>query len=286
MKYAEPVRTLICDGIKIHPSTNLTELVNNTIYVDYPDGVSILTVINHRTEDFLYELRDSDKSKYMITILDHLEYKYLNSERKEVYEGVYYVTSYTYKSSDENNNIMISITESFYGKPENLMTDSSITLYSALRLLDETYNEDVDQMRYNVYEKVIETPLGDVDMATSNMAMIYFYLMRIENNDQTIILESQYSYEENQYSNVLNGKHMKCHFEEGAKIVLQDEEVYEIGVWLEEDESVRLSLQEYYYYVNSNGGNAGVSFVYIINNYFYYFIYRLLLLIIVMKLIN
>lgn len=263
LAYTQSIRTLECSGIKIHGDTNFTELVNKTIYGEYPDGVLILTVINHETEELLYELRDADKSKYMTVILDHLEYRFLNSEKKEVYEGVYYETSYTYKTSYETSQVMMSITESFYGKPENLMTDSSLTLYSALRLLDVAYSDSVDQMRYNMYEKVVDTPIGTFQMTSSNMLKIYFFLIQIENHEQNIILQSEYSYEENQYSSVLNGKNMKCHFEEGSKEIIKDEEVYGIGVWLEEDESIRFSLQEYYYYVNSNGGNAGVAFVYI-----------------------
>lgn len=56
-----------------------------------------------------------------------------------------------------------------------------------------------------------------------------------------------------------NGEYLTCHFEEGSKVDVVKEDAQEIGIWIEDDESVRFTVQEYLYYNKYTFGSTYVE---------------------------
>lgn len=145
---------------------------------------------------------------YPIVITDYIEYKYFESKHKEYYENIYFISSYSYHLNNEETQTMSDTITNYYGKPNELMTTTSLTLYSALKLFSDSFsnnnnNNNSDEIRYNMYDNIISTPMGNIDIDSSNLMRMYVVMIQIKNGDSEIILKSDYSYYESQYSDIV-----------------------------------------------------------------------------------
>lgn len=208
LKYTKNIENYKCIDLFIPNNSNLTEIIENEIIKKYTDGAVLLTALDEETESFLIEMSNytSDNNLYPIIITDYIEYKYFESQHKQYYENIYFTSSYSYHLNNEETQTMSDTITSYYGKPKELMTTTSLTLYSALKLFSESYinnNNNSDEIRYNMYDNIITTPMGKIDIDSSNLMRMHVMMIKIKNNDSEIILQSDYSYYESQYSDIV-----------------------------------------------------------------------------------
>lgn len=204
IKYTEKIKNYQCDDVFVSDDSNLTEIIENQIVGKYTDGCVVITALDERTEELLIEMSNYSSSLYPIVITDYIEYKYFESNNKEYYENAYFTSSYNYHINNEETRTMSETITNYYGKSKELMTTTSLTLYSALRLFSSCYNSNnSDEIRYNMYDEIITSPMGRISVDTNNLMRMFAMMIHIKNNISTIVLSSDYSYYESQFSDIV-----------------------------------------------------------------------------------
>lgn len=185
------------EKVKYKKNDNITEIVDY-IKTNYSEGIAILTLIHKDVELLLKEMYEQglDSETYPVTMLDILFAFIADSSNSTIYNGHYFIGSYTYKEEDSENKIMVDFLSATYGSPKILATQESMNIYAVLRFLQsavESSNSiDIKTVKDEIYRTTLDLPQGEkISISSTNMATSGMHLFRCnDENDYEVILES------------------------------------------------------------------------------------------------
>lgn len=260
------------EEISYKKNDNIT-LIVDYIKTNYTEGVAIFTLIHKNVEILLKEMYDQGLSSdtYPVTMLDILFAFVADASDSSIYEGHYFIGSYTYKEEDDQNTIMIDFLKSSYGEPKILATQESMNIYAVLRFLYsavESINSiEIKSLKDEIYRTTLDLPQGEISISSTNMAMSGMHLFQCDgSNDYNVILESpglsdSFPLSRND-DTVLSIQYTYDYSLSNEKRVA---DVYAIGLLIDAnyDENYFL-LSRFVEKMNGKGGNNGRKYVYII----------------------